>query len=113
MFIVYSFNPYVFIYTSGVILTCDFDFSSQWKTYYDSKLESARCGKDIILNKGFKSSKTRPGFLRQFSIDVGKDLGGMIFDDVMQAMMKDQALNRFRLVVRNSLLYLFVHTSMH
>ena len=83
------------------MLTCDFDFSSEWKTYYDMKPESARCGKDIILSKGFKSSRVRPGFLRQFSVSVGKDLGGMIFDEFMQAMMKDVALGRFRLVIKN------------
>ena len=79
------------------MLGCDFDFSSDWKTYYDSRPESARCGKDIMLHKGFRSSKTRPEFLRQFSLNVGKDLGGMIFDDVMQAMMKNDSLNKFRL----------------
>jgi len=81
---------------TGVMLSCDFDFSSDWKTYYDSRPESARCGKDIMLHKGFRSSKARPEFLRQFSVKVGKDLGGMIFDDVMQAMMKNESLNKFR-----------------
>ena len=79
------------------MLTCEFDFSTEWNTYYDGRPEFARCGKEIIISKGFRCSK-RPGLLKQFSTNAGKDLGGMVFDDVMQNMMKDEKLNRFRFV---------------
>ncbi|XP_065061836.1 uncharacterized protein LOC135688772 isoform X1 [Rhopilema esculentum] len=81
---------------TGAILTCDFDFSPEWKTYYDVRPDSVRCGKDIMIGKGFKSLKSPKEFQRQFSRNVTKDLGGMIFDDVIQAMLKDDILNKLR-----------------
>ena len=84
---------------TGTILSCDFDFTTEWRSYYDNRPESVRCGKDIILIKGFKSSTARPELQRQFSAQMSKDLGGMIFDDVMQGMMQDEILNEFRFVL--------------
>ena len=77
-------------------MTCDFDFSPEWKTYCDVRPDSIRCGKDIMIGKGFKSLKSPKVLQRQFSRNVTKDLGGMVFDDVIQAMLKDDILKKLR-----------------
>ena len=49
-----------------------------------------------MIGKGFKSLKSPKALQRQFSRNVTKDLGGMVFDDVIQAMLKDDILKKLR-----------------
>lgn len=82
----------------GSILTCDLDFSVKWQTYYDYRPESIRGGKDIVLKPGFDFSqnvKTSAFLQRQLSVE-NKDLGGLIFEQVMKKMCEDDFLKTFR-----------------
>ena len=83
----------------GTIITCDYDCSSEWRTYYDSRRDCVGYGKDIILTKGFreKERKTSFSFQRQISQNSNKDLAGMIFEFIMDAMLKDEDMKKFRL----------------
>jgi hypothetical protein len=82
---------------TGGILTCEHDFSSEWRTYYDHRPEKVRNGLDIVLHPGFSlsSDSIRPGFKRQKS-RMAKDLAGMMFDHVMQDMLQDVWWKHFR-----------------
>ena len=71
---------------TGSMLTCQHDFSAEWRTYYDHRLdtdvhlnkldyfivrpEKVRCGIDMILHPGFtlsSSDSRRPVYGRQRS----------------------------------------------
>lgn len=82
---------------TGGILTCEHDFSSEWRTYYDHRPEKIRNGVDIVLHPGFtlSSGSSRPSLQRQKS-RIAKDLAGMMFDHVMHDMIQDNWWKHFR-----------------
>ncbi|XP_062513876.1 uncharacterized protein LOC134189578 isoform X2 [Corticium candelabrum] len=83
---------------TGSELTFRFDFSSEWKSYYDYRPERIRCGSDVVLHPGFsvnESSRERRMLIRQKS-RLTKDLAGEIFDVIIQGMLKHDWLKRFR-----------------
>jgi hypothetical protein len=84
---------------TGGILTCQHDFSPEWRTYYDHRPEKVRMGVDIVLYPGLSLSSTntehsQPPLRRQRS-RMAKDLAGMIFDHVMQDLLQDDWWKHF------------------
>jgi hypothetical protein len=83
---------------TGSELTCRLDFSPAWKTYYDYRPERIRCSHDVVLHPGFaidRAGHERRALMRQKSV-LTKDLSGEVFDCVIQEMLKDDWLKRFR-----------------
>jgi len=83
-------------------VTCDFDYSSEWRTYYDSRPESVGDGKDIILRRGFMSRGRRTSFSfeRQISVNSDKDLAGILGDVIMRELLQHQKLKTFKYATR-------------
>lgn len=85
-------------------MKCDFDFSPEWRSYYDSRPESFGNGKDIVLRKGFMTAETADGqqrrtsfsFQRQVSVNQDKDLAGVLSELIMSELVKDEKLQHFR-----------------
>ena len=80
----------------GTIITCDFDFSPDWRSYYDSRPESFVHGKDLVIYKGFREKKTTLIYQRQLSDQINQDLSGMIFEHVMKKLIDEPKAKQFR-----------------
>ena len=89
---------------TGTYVKCDFDFSSEWRSYYDSRPETFGNGKDIVLRKGFMTADTADGqqrrtsfsFQRQVSFNQDKDLAGILSELIMSELVKVEKLQHFR-----------------
>ena len=84
------------VFFVGTIITCDFDFSPDWRSYYDSRPESFGHGKDLVIYKGFREKKTTSIFERQLSDQINQDLSGMIFEHVMKKLLDEPKAKQFR-----------------
>lgn len=80
----------------GTIITCDFDFSPDWRSYYDSRPESFGHGKDLVIYKCFREKKTTLIYQRQLSDQINQDLSGMIFEHVMKKLIDEPKAKQFR-----------------
>jgi hypothetical protein len=94
---------------TGSILTCQFDASPEWITYYDHRPERIRCGKDIVLYPHFalkRQGSVLPQLLQRQRSKLTKDLAGMMFDSVIQDLLTDQKMQEFRVLGKVISLYI-------
>lgn len=103
-----AFRRWVSPEITGTVLTCDFDFSSEWRSYYDSRPECVGYGKDIILTKGFQNTERRRSFSyhRQLSLNTNKDFASMLFDFAMEAILERNDLKIYRFLGKHIALFL-------
>ncbi|XP_066932590.1 uncharacterized protein [Clytia hemisphaerica] len=92
----------------GSFISCDYDYSTEWRTYYDSRPETFGNGKDIYLTKGFmnRERKASFSFQRQISINTDKDLGGILSERIMSKLVNDKELQAFRFLGKQFVLLL-------
>ena len=90
---------------TGTYTRCDYDYSTEWRSYYDSRPETFGNGKDIVLRKSFMDGddgegkpqrKTSFSFQRQVSVNRDKDLAGVLSEMIMSQLVDDPKLQVFR-----------------